>query len=1368
MTAEKKVKWTDQQRKAILARGGNVFVTASAGTGKTAVLSGRCVSLVSDVSACPEVLNMLVLTFTEAAAEQMHARIAQQLREAYQQTRDVRLFRQLVLLQGANISTIHSFCKRLITEHFHRLSLDPSFRVIDGDEAMLLKGETLEETIEWAWRQNHLVPGLNELLHRRDVRGSDGFLGSVIRLSDFLEGVVGPERWCDRAQWLAEQVDPLNSELGTKQQQMIKDRLATILAQLRVAKTLYEDEVPDGGWGAGVQKNLIEPITTCLDRLKANDWAACANGIRNFRKPRLATPRGLPEMTAKVIADLQRTAVGAFLKLNDLALLNPDYLNVVGRSTSLQTRILIELTRQFNHLYARRKSRLNGLDFADLERYALKLLTVTDPSGERLRPSETALALRSRFKYIFVDEYQDINPVQQAILDALSSGNNVFVVGDVKQSIYAWRGAEPAIFLQRLHSASSTPKDMVLDLRVDLNYNFRSIKGILDFVNKVFGRIMTHEIAHINYDEAARLRPAPEGEMTDSGQPIVELHILDERDGRSTQDEEDIQGRASVPARQQRSCGDARSTTTGGSVKAEGLGDGSLVSEDRHRQAALDAATPHQLQAEGLALVGPRQRQAARIARRIREMVGAQTGRAEFQVLDKHTGALRNVEYRDIVVLMRSLARKANDYVEILRLAGIPVNCDATAGYFEATEVRDVLSLLKVLDNPQRDIELATVLRSAFFHLTDTDLVKIRMHGREKAKRANFHQCAAWYQEDGPDGKLREKLKTVFERLQRWRSLARRGQLAAVIWRIYRQSGLGSPTRKNALGVPFLAFVSALPNGQARKANLLRLHDRAVQFEGFASNTGVASLTRFVDFLERLQEAGQDWAPAQPGSAAGNAVRILSVHKSKGLEFPVVFLAELETEFNKRDTYADLIADADDAVGLQVIDHRSNTRLRSLAHEVISEKKQAASLAEEMRVLYVATTRARDRLILTASQKRTDCGRTLANGLLLGGETVPAWLLKPCKNALEWVLYGLCDQRVLHEAFRTGLADRAQDQGLFRFQLHGGDELEDLSRFVMTLRASKAKSAFFMRKKSPSEPDGRKLLAQVKSNLSRAYPFAYAIDLAAKSSVTKLTHHDDIFVQRDYSEALDRRPLALVSSGSEMCGSRLARQVGTATHLVVSSLDLKRPVTREVVEKTRERLVHEGAIPVNIADSVDIEAILAFFETRLGAVVCDRRNPAWQEWPFTFGLPAGEAVRSMGVSPMSGFPNAIYRVWGPSSTAVPAVSTTGILPVAMQGQDAPDTHGRDAHATETPHGVATSGNEIVVVQGVIDLLAQTPQGLVVIDFKTDHVSGDEIGARAQTYHGQLELYARAAAHIRRDKVLEKWLYFFTPRQGVQV
>jgi ATP-dependent helicase/nuclease subunit A len=1305
---DKRVNWTEQQKQAIQARGGNVFVTASAGTGKTAVLSGRCVSLVSDAALGPDVLNMLVLTFTEAAAEQMHARIARQLREAYQQTRDTRLLRQLVLLQGANISTIHSFCKRLITEHFHKLSLDPSFRVIDADEAMLLKGETLEETIEWAWRQDHLVQGMHELLQRRDLRGSDGFLGGVIRLSGFLEGVVTPDRWCDRSRWLAEQMDPLGSELGDKQQQIIRDRLNAILAQLRVAKRIYADEAPDGDWGRKMEENLIEPIAACLEQLNAKNWRGCAESIRSFSKPRLNSPRGLPDAATEVIKDLQKKAVEAFVSLNDLALLNPSYLDVVGRSTSLQTRILIELVQRFNQLYAQRKGNLNGLDFADLERYMLKLLTTEDAYDERLSPSETGLALRQRFKYIFVDEYQDINPVQQAILDALSSGNNVFVVGDVKQSIYAWRGAEPAIFLDRLRPASPDPKTGAHGFRVDLNYNFRSVKGILDFVNKVFGRIMTREVAHIDYDEASMLRPAPDaGEKTEDGPVpnlIVELHILDEKDGGRGAPEEEEEAK-----------------TPGGSVKAEGLGDGSSPSQEDHRQAALDDATR-----EGLALINARQRQAALIARRIREIVGVDTGRAEFQVQDRQTGDLRDVQYRDIVILMRSLAKKANDYVEILRLAGIPVNCEATAGYFEATEVRDMISLLKVLDNPQRDLELATILRSAFFHISDTELAKIRLYSKEKSEHGNYHACAAGYAEEGPDDHLRDKLKQVFSQLDQWRSLARRGHLASLIWRIYRQSG-------------FLAFVSALPNGQARKANLLRLHDRAVQFEGFASNTGIASLTRFVDFLERLQEAGQDWAPAQPGSAAGNAVRILSVHKSKGLEFPVVFLAELETEFNKRDIHADLIADASDAVGLQVIEPRSNTKLRSLAHEVIGEKRLATMLAEEMRILYVATTRARDRLILTAGQKRTDCGKVLANGLLLGGDTIPAWLLKPCKNALEWVLYGLSDQRVLHQAFGTDLKDHTRDQGLFGFRLYGENELKDLSRFVLTLRTSKAKSVFFTRKTTSADEDGRRMLAQVKNMLSHKYAFAHAVQLAAKSSVTKLTHQDDLFAQRDYSEALDRQPVALAASSQKaMPEARAGRLVGTAAHLVISTLDLTKSVTLKVIEKTRDRLVNEGAIPASIAEGIDTEAILAFFESKLGTLVCDKRNTVWQEWPFTFGLTAGQSpggsVKAEGLGD------------GPASL------------VASHRQASLD----DA-TLRNPQS-----KEVVVVQGLIDLLVRTPEGLLVIDFKTDHVFGEDVRKRAEVYRGQLELYARAAADICRERVLERWLYFLAPRQAVEV
>ncbi len=1269
MSKDKPIKWTDQQARAILSRGGNIFVTASAGTGKTAVLSGRCINLISDGTVCPDVLNMLVLTFTDAAAEQMRSRIGKQLREAFHQTRDSRLARQLTLLQGADISTIHSFCKRLITEHFHKLSLDPSFRVIDSDEAMLLKGEMLEETVEWAWQQSHLSQSLHELLRGRDLRPNNGFLSNVIQLADFLEGVVAPDAWCERARALAAVTDASDAELGRKQKKLMEGRLNATLARLAWAQKLYRKEIPKGEWATKIEETWVESVKTCLARLKAGKWEGCIEHVQGLQSLRKSKPKDVSDAVGEVVDGLVDGASRAVKGLKDLALVNPDYLDLVGRSTSSQTQVLIELVQKFIRLYAERKRALSGLDFADLERFALQLLTECSGKG-RLKPTETALALRKRYKYIFVDEYQDINPVQQAILDALGSGDNIFVVGDVKQSIYAWRGAEPTIFLDHLAPASIDPKEIAHGFRVDLNYNFRSAKGILDFVNKVFGRIMTAQVANIDYDEAARLRPAPQEQGQSSG--------------------------------------------TGGSVKAGDLGDGEFTQD--HRQASPDDATRNEPlvelhildekaassvdaqsgddedpgSTENVSLVHARHRQAAMIAHRIRQMVGADTGRPEFQVHDGETDSFRDVEYRDIVILMRSLAKKANDYVEILRLNGVPVSCDATAGYFEATEISDVLCLLKVLDNPQRDIELAAVLRGPFFTLTDSDLARIRLYSRDQSEGAGFYACVVRYRDDGPDPALRGKLDAAFKKLDQWRGLARRGDLAGLLWRVYRESS-------------FIAFVSALPNGQARKANLLKLHDRAVQFEGFASNSGIASLTRFVEFIERLQATGQDWAPAQPGSTAGNAVRILSVHKSKGLEFPVVFLAELETEFNRRDLHADVVVDTDDAVGLQIVDATSNTKLQSLAHQVIGEKKLAAGLAEEMRILYVATTRAKDRLILTASQKRTDCGRFLATGLLLGEERIPDWLLTACKNGLEWVLYGLSDQRVLHRAFGTGLSDIARDDGLFEFTLYDHEALKAFSERVLNLRARKANGKKAAHAKPKPSAEAKKLLAELQEHLTWRYPFAQAVTSPAKSSVTKLTHSDDSFAPRDSSQSLTRLPHALAAPGP--AGQPYdPLSTGTAAHLIMVGLDLTQPITLEVIERTSSRLVGEHAMTPGAAEGVRPDRILAFFQSELGSVVLDKNNRVLREWPFTYA----------------------HRI---------------------------------------PDGAA---GEFVVVQGVIDMLVQTPQGLIVIDFKTDHIGTRDIAARAGVYRGQVDLYAKAAAAILRKGILARWLYFLTPGQAAQV
>jgi ATP-dependent helicase/nuclease subunit A len=1236
---EKKIKWTEQQRRAIEQRGSDVLVTASAGTGKTAVLSGRCVDIVSDKDICPDVWSILVLTFTDAAAEQMRRRIGEQLEAAVRESGDRHLRYQLLLLGGADISTIHSFCKRLITEYFYKLGLDPTFRVIDADEQRLLKTEALEQTVEWAWQQGNLVQGLEQLFRRRDLRTNDGFLSKIIAVSDFLDGVVRRGRWYERAMVLAEAANPFASDLGEKQRRVVAERLRYIQSQLRHAQGLYEAEKAGGGWVSECEEKFLKPVERCVEFLEAGEWEKCAGEIRGFEKPRVNKPKELAEAAGELVQRTVKKAVDGFDELRGLAILNPEYLKMVGRAVSLQTRVLVELVRKFDEFYGEAKREVNCLDFADLEHYALKLLVSEETSEDELKPSATALALREKYKYIFVDEYQDINAVQQAILDMLSAGGNDLYVGDVKQSIYAFRGAKPDIFLEHLKPASVDPKRAPKGFRVDLNKNWRSAKGILDFVNEVFGRIMTAGFAKIDYDEAARLRAADEG-VKRAGEAVVELHLIDEE----------------------------------GAAKANGH-------------------------------YSNRQCQAAMVARRIRQMVGAETGKAEFEIFDKQTGRYRAVEYRDIVVLMRSPAKRVDDYVEVLRLAGVPVSCESATGYFETTEISDCLSLLKVLDNAQRDIELAAVLRSPFFKVSDTELAKIKIYNRNEEAGKNFYECVAGYCESGPDAGLAGKLKKALERIERWRVAARRGDLGDLVWQIYRETG-------------YLSFVSALPNGRARRANLLKLHERAIQFEGFASSrAGNLSLRRFVEFVERLQESGRDWSDASPEAEAENAVRIISVHKSKGLEFPVVFLAELNSEFSKKDFQEDCLVESDGLLGLRIIDGKSNRKLDSIAYQVIEREKKEADLAEEMRILYVGMTRARERLVLSGCEKSSKLTEIICDGFSFGDGPVADWQLRGCRSHLDWILYGLSRRKSLHKAFETGLAAKCGDGDLLSLNVYGQTELGQLCKYVDKLKEGKSRRVAPKRKKAEAKRAESKLLREVKESLGWRYGFGGAALLPAKLSVTELTHQEDEFVRLDYSKALERRPRAVLAG--DLVEQIDGRLVGTATHLVISQLNLGEAVTEEAIEQVKERLVAEGGISEGVAERVDAGSILAFLESELGRMVLDSKNTVWREWPFTFSVPAFEVRDSWFVTCGS-------------------------------------------------REKLECGDETVVVQGIIDMLIQAPQGLVVIDFKTDDVDGKEVAGRAELYRGQLEVYGRAAGAILKSEMVGKWLYFLTPGQEFEI
>jgi ATP-dependent helicase/nuclease subunit A len=1224
----KPIQWTPQQKLAITRRGSDVLVTASAGTGKTAVLSNRCLSLLVDPARKTSLLNMLILTFTDAAAEEMRTRIRAQLTDKAQgDPAFTYLQREVLLLPCAQISTIHSFCKQLITDHFFVLGLDPGFRLIDADEQDLLKSEALEKTLEWAWQQQGLEPGLRSLFHKRSLSLRDGFPHQIVQLSDYLDGLVSRPQWYDRVLSLAQSAHTNRGEYARQQWQMINDILLRIQAKAKGIEALFTQS---GAKGTSPVQALGQYAEQWLNWLDQCQYEQCVRFMQTFKKPRITKPKDCDEAQAKRIQGASKILVGQFSALNRLAVLHPDQSEQVARTALVQTETLVALVRQFDTCYTQMKQGLNCLDFSDLEHLALRLLVETDStSAQFLEPTDTALRLRRQYEHLFVDEFQDVNPVQNTLMRALSRGDNLFVVGDVKQSIYAFRGAQPDLFLDRLAGAGTDTEKKDQPLRVDLNANFRSATPILQGVNHLFERLMTRDSVGLDYRQSGRFTVADTLEDASRG-PLIELHLIDEQENAEADD---------------------------------------------------GATGPERRQVTG------RQYQAALVARRIQALVGTAEGCTALQIFDKSLDCCRDLTYGDIVVLMRSPARRVDDYIGILRLAGIPVSCPGASGFFEATEIRDMLNVLKVLDNPQRDIEFAAFLRGPLGDVTDTELAEIVLHARTSHTLGSFYDKVRAYVQTGPKPELGDKLTELLKRVDQWRQEARCGSLADLIWQILREGGL-------------LAFVQALPAGAVRRANLLSFHDRAIQFEGFASSRGGVSLRRFVEFVEQLQEAGVNWSSAEPASQEQNAVRITSVHKSKGLEYPVVILAELNSSFSQKDVTNPVLVSAQYGLGLQVHDPQSGHRLDSLARQVIAEEKARVSLAEEMRILYVALTRARERLILMACHTTEDCCKVL-DALDPQQETVECRDLRSWRKPIEWILAGWARQQELRQAIGLNSETSQVCTGLIDVTVHAQESLQVLSRFIESL--SQRSSADAAPGTSDTSPFAA-ILAQFQETQDRAYPFAALTRLPAKRSVSQLAHQHE-----------DREQVPYRSPGFDFSGdlgqNTSQRIVGTATHLILSSLPLAAPVTDALVEQEINTHLSAGAFTQGIAPRINRQSIRAFFDSPLGHMALDPGNRVFREWPFTVRL-------------------------------------------------APEQGAADTEPVDT--------QDHFVVQGIADMIIQTDAGLHIVDFKTDQIRTDQVDERTDYYKDQLHLYAKAVEKIMAWPIAGRWLYFLNLGCSVQV
>lgn len=1424
------MRFTGEQERAITMRPKNLLVSAAAGSGKTAVLVERVLRRLVDRESPLDVDEILVVTFTEAAAEEMKSRIRKALEEhVSRHPGDDRLRRQLLLLDRADISTLHSFCLRTIRQYFHRLGLDPAFVVLDEHEAELIKADVVEELLEDRYSSvtDGLIAGgkegahagttysaagragfigresgaaalehqldrgpsvtlplksgdtgatalLQEVGEGRDAesflklaewyggKGGDEFLSSLIlRLHSFITSLPDPEDWLDRALRMfkvGREQDLRDTEWGKA---LIEGAIFDVKTAMEwTTRAVSEAEKPAGPAAyATVLRDDLRNLENFLDMLKTRPWDDVAAALDEFDFSGLPRRPGGDDAAAQAawrVKGYRDRAKAVIRSLKD-SVLSRRSCELKGELELVAPlmRTLAHLVVEFDRRYRQAKFKRQGLDFSDLERYCLALLR-SEPEGE---------AVRSRYREIFVDEYQDINPIQDAIIQLVSSGSperKLFMVGDYRQSIYAFRLAEPGIFLSKYRSFPRTLLPGGAELLATLTANFRSRKEILDAVNFVFRRIMLEDVIGMGYGAEEELRPGrasqtPSVDSNGQGDLRVELHLV----------EREPAERPALEMEAGANAGEELNSTAG--------------------------ETPDDLDAEDLEGL---EKEALVVAAKIREITSS-TG---LYIWDESLNDYRPCCFRDIVILMRATRNRCEAVLGILRRAGIPVYADVETGYFAAREVEIVLSLLSVIDNPLQDIPLASVLRSPIVGLDGEDLAKIRL----TAPDGRFFYAVEKAARTQELGELSRKVRSFLEDLDRWRTMARRMPLADLIWRLLSESR-------------YLDYVSGMPGGAQRRANLLALCDRAREFDSFRRR----GLFRFLRFIRRLEESQGDLGQARALAEQENVVRILSVHKAKGLEFPVVFVMDLGRRFDFKDIRQDVLYHRRLGLGPVIVDVEAGIKYPTVAHAALSGAIVRESIAEEMRILYVAMTRAREKLFLVGSTRDLagNLERWREEGIsassVASAGTYLHWLA-PC--ILECMSVSAQDLPKRDQRLQGGdLPVRCIGGGeiepqpasskdvslpgglkssIWKVQCWGvgGSSLSDLALEPAGVGTHPEISWEKLKQlELPDSPPNPEVLGEVERRMGWRYPLLHLTEIPGKITVGELADRLDPEDEDGWMQALrmplrwkllggpgagafgisqgsvggDLRPGSAaentgelkpaadrtsmseqgsspaVSGDPEVQSPAITR--GIAVHRFLAHIDLGLEPGESTLSAEIGRLVDNGILTADEASLIDKAMVLDFLRSPAGSFLREHRQRVRREVPFTMRLPARLFSKNLVRSAY-----ATLRAEGSEDSVG---RDGGVPPQVQQANDA--KKGRE----DLP-----DGSDYVVVQGTIDVVVVGDRGLEIIDYKTDRVSPQGIGALVEHYTSQVSWYAFAAETILRRPVTRARVVFLQARE----
>ena len=1362
------VSYTAEQQKVIDTHGCNLLVSAAAGSGKTAVLVERIVKMVSDGAHPVDIDRLLVVTFTNAAAAEMRERISNAIGEKLvREPENEHLQKQATLLHNAQITTIDSFCLFVIRNHFHTIGLDPGFRIADEGELKLLQKDVLSDVLEQCYQKGDAA--FLDCMEYFSTGSRDSAVEeAVLKLYDFAMSNPFPEEWLlSRKQdyvvpgaedcWQADvQPEQQESEAGQEREcfcaadalmelEWMKDLMEETELSLqgmidRISQCVALSEMPDGPYMYG---ELLEQEKEQLERL----LAAKSYEERYLRFLTLSFGR-LSSKKDVTVSAMKRELVKAIRTgvKEQLQTMQKNYFAASSEEVVKQMAVcgkaacaLVDLTLLFQETFARAKREKNIMDFDDIEHFALSILLRRGEDGD-VEATETALEYRSHFSEILIDEYQDSNLVQEYLLSAISGeeeGNfNRFMVGDVKQSIYKFRLARPELFMEKYQTYQEA--DGGNTLRIDLHKNFRSREQVLTGTNAVFEQVMRRELGGIVYDGKAALypgavypaisgleKPGCAEEPADAGKEAG-LHL-------DAGKNEELLSDAGNDVELLLFMEDGGVSETGRNAE------GTALEADRNSGRPVSA----------------KQREAYGIARKIRELVTA------FPVTDKETGKLRKASYKDIVILLRTTSGWDEEFKEILEEEGIPVHVTSKTGYFASTEIQELLHFLQILDNPLQDIPFYGVLHSFFGGFSEEEIAMVKA---ACPKKRYLYDAVKAYAEEGqgiagggpeaesseaeqPDVEqpdmFRRRLREFLEKLGRYREMTVYMPVHELLQTIIREYA-------------YLPYVLAKPGGSRRRANTEMLLVKAADYE----KTSYYGLYHFLRYIEQLEKYDVDYGEAGLQDENADVVRIMSIHKSKGLEFPICFVAGLAKSFNNRDTNGHLVMDVEQGIGVDYVNPELRVCSRNLRRNFIAARLRKDNLAEELRVLYVAMTRAKEKLILTGILEQPEKKlMSLAVLQWMKEKCFPYDMLLRMGSFLDVLLYAAARNRCFDEVWQLGGIEPESQNPFYREDMkfkvsfvQWKDTLEANVREIVERENDRRKLLLFDAAGAVDRIDKR-LLTVMSEKFAYEYPYENLKELYTKTTVSELKkagmqeETDFSFPLYEEEQVVPYLPKFLKQdeavSGSDR-GSAFHKVMELFDFTLLTELDnigdgkaeRKQQTEREqqakrgeqeagkrseaeelevLVHRELERMRAEGKLSQVYYEAVSVPKIAAFLRSNVAKrmAAAARAGKLYKEQPFVLGLSADRLNES--------FPK----------------------------------------------------EETVLIQGIIDVFFEEKGNYVVVDYKTDSV--DNAGELIGRYQTQLDYYAEALEQLsgygmtgEGMRTFEKIIYSFKLGEEIRV